>query len=164
VARVASSMFRASRVLAPISTLAIVALGGGCGGGSDQVSAAELVQKGDAICREERASFARVQVHPPANASVAADQTGELIQATERATSALRDLEPPDQLRSGYERYLEARDRVIDQMKRGRDAAENQVSAAYGAAQAAVAREAPERHHLARALGLKVCGSGRSGP
>ena len=163
MARVASRMSRAGRLLAPTSTLAILALGGACGGGSDQVSAAELVQKGDSICRVERSSFARVQAHPPPNASVAADQTAELIQATERANSALRDLEPPDQLRSPYDRYLEARDRVVAEMKRGRDAAENQDSAVYGAAQAAVARDAPERHQLARALGLKVCGSSRAG-
>src|SRR5262245_52022395 len=156
-------MFRASRLLAPISTVAILALVGGCGGASDQVSPAELVQKGDAICRVEHTSFARVQAHPPPNASVAADQTAELIQASERANSALRELEPPDQLRSPYDRYLEARDRVVAEMKRGRAAAENQDSAAYGAAQATVAREAPERHELARALGLKVCGSSRAG-
>ena len=44
-------------------------------------------------------------------------------------------------------------------MKRGEQAADDQDSAAYGAAQAAVAREASRRAKLARALGLKVCSS-----
>jgi hypothetical protein len=132
----------------------------GCGGGgSDQVSAAELVQKADGICGKERSSFARVQAHAPPNASVAADQTDELITATESANSQLRDLKPPEELQAAYDRYLEARDRAVEQMRRGKDAAENQDSAAYGAAQAAVARDAPQRRKLAAALGLSVCSS-----
>jgi hypothetical protein len=47
-------------------------------------------------------------------------------------------------------------------MKRGKSAAEDQDSAGYGAAQAAVARDASQRRKLARALGLKVC-SGNAG-
>jgi hypothetical protein len=152
-------MFRTRRfllILPAVLLLAIVVLGCG-GGGNDQVTAAELVQKADAICAKERGSFARIQAHPPPNASVAADQTDELIKATEDANSQLRDLKPPEELRSSYESYLAARDRVIDQMNRGKDAAQHQDSAVYGAAQAAVARDAPQRRKLARALGFRVC-------
>jgi hypothetical protein len=152
-------MFRARRALPLIPALAILSLGGGCGGGSERVSSAELAQKADEICGKERSSFARIQAHPPPNASVAADQTDELVRATEDANSALRDLKPPEELQPAYDRYLAARDRTIDQMKRGKDAAENQDAAAYGAAQAAVVRDAPERKKLAQALGLKVCSS-----
>jgi hypothetical protein len=150
-------MFRAKRALPLIPAVAILSLGGGCGGGSEQVSATELVQKADAACREERRSFDRIQAHPPPNASVAAAQTAELVSATEKANSQLRELEPPDQLRAAYERYLAARDHVLDEMKRGQDAAESQDSRAYGAAQAAVARDAPQREKLAQSLGFKVC-------
>jgi hypothetical protein len=141
-------------------TVPLVAIGvavPGCGGGSDRVSAAELVQKADEICGKERSSFGRIQAHPPPNASVAADQTDELIRVTEDANSGLRDLRPPEELEPAYDRYLEARNRTLDQMKRGRGAAENQDSAAYGAAQAAAAAEAPKRRKLAETLGLKVC-------
>jgi hypothetical protein len=136
----------------------------GCGGGrgSERVTAADLVQRADEICGKERSSFARIQAHPPPNASVAADQTQELIRVTQDANSQLRDLKPPESLQNPYDRYLEARDRVVDQMNRGRDAAEDQDSAAYGAAQGAVARDAPERRKLARGLGLKVCSSSRA--
>jgi hypothetical protein len=152
-------MFRTRRLLPIIPAVLLLAIViSGCGGGgNDQVTAAELVQKADAICAKERSSFARIQAHPPPNASVAADQTDELIKATEDANSQLRDLKPPEELQSSYDRYLEARHRFIDQMSRGKDAAQDQDSAAYGAAQAAVARDAPERRKLARALGFKVC-------
>ena len=150
-----------SRRIAPVLVFVTVGLAiQACGGGdSEEVSAAELVQKADTACREERSSFDRVQARPPPNASVAAAQTGELILATEKANSQLRDLEPPEQLRSAYGRYLEARDRVLAEMRRGQEAAENQDSATYGAAQAAVARDAPRRRKLAQALGLRVCSS-----
>jgi hypothetical protein len=44
-------------------------------------------------------------------------------------------------------------------MRRGKDAADNQAPKAYGSAQAAVAREAPQRRKLAKSLGLRVCSS-----
>jgi hypothetical protein len=159
-------MFRARRFLLTPPVLVLLAFGGaGCGGGGkkDQVTAAELVQRADAICREERGTFARVQAHPPPSASVAADQTGELLQAAEKANSGLHDLDPPDELQARYERYLEARDSAVDQLKRGQKAAEDKDSAAYGAAQAALARDAPQRRKLADALGLKICSSSRAG-
>jgi hypothetical protein len=156
-------MFR-RRWIAPLLVSIATGVLAGCGGGSgsEQVSAAELVKRADAICAAEKASFNRVQAHPPPNAKIAAEQTDELVQATESASAQLRDLRPPQDLQSAYGRYLEARDRVIDQMNRGKDAAQDQDSAGYGAAQAAVAREAPERRKLARAVGLKVCGSSRA--
>jgi hypothetical protein len=128
------------------------------------VSAAELTQKGDAICREEQDRFDQIQAHAPANASIAADQTGELIDVSGAASSDLGDLEPPDELQDRYDSYLDARAKVIDEMKTGEEAAENQDARAYAAAQTAVAKAAPERRQLASALGFKVCGANpRSG-
>jgi len=152
-------MFRARRVLLLLPTLAFISLVGGCGGGKEPVSAAELAQKADGICREERSAFDRIQAQPPPNAKTAADQTEELIRATEKANSSLEELEPPEALRTPYELYLKARHQVIDEMRRGEDAADNQDSSAYGAAQAAVARDAPQRRKLAESLGLRVCSS-----
>jgi hypothetical protein len=153
-------MFRAICSVCVIPAIALLAIhGAGCDGGEDRVTASELVQMADEICGKERNSFERIQSQPPPNASVAAEQTTELIEVTENANSELRDLRPPEELESAYDRYLEARGRAVDQLKRGRDAAEDQDSAAYGAAQAAAARESPERRRLAEALGLKVCSS-----
>jgi len=143
--------------------LAVLAvIGVGCGSSKQQVSATELVQKADAICRDEQAKFDQIQAHPPANASIASDQTKELIDVTNAASSDLRDLGPPDQLSAPYDAYLQARDAAVDQMKRGQDAADNQDAAGYSAAQTAVARAALRREKLATAVGLRVCGSNPS--
>jgi hypothetical protein len=142
-----------------VPALASVALTAGCGGGKEQVSAAELIQKGDQICRQEQTGFNRIQADPPANASVAADQTQQLIKTADSASAHLGDLEPPDELRARYESYLSARDRAVDEMQKGKDAADDQDSRAYGAAQAAVVRSAAERKAQARSVGFKVCGA-----
>ena len=152
-------MSRAHSALLSLPVLAIAAMGGGCGSSKEELSAAELVQKADRICRQEHAKFEQIQAHAPANASIAADQTKELIDASEAAGSVLRDLEPPESLSNPYELYLKARDSAVEQMKRGREAAESQDSAGYAAAQTAVAKSAPRRRELADAVGLKVCGS-----
>jgi hypothetical protein len=142
-------------LIAPV--VASLVLAAGCGGGKEEVSAAELSQKGDQICREEQRRFDEIQSHPPPNASVAADQTKELIDVAEAANSDLGDLQPPESISDRYDDYLEARDRVVEEMKRGADAAESQDSADYAASQNAVAKSNPRRRHLARSLGFKVC-------
>jgi hypothetical protein len=146
------------RIAGALCALVAIAAAAGCGG-KQQVSAAELVQRGDAICRDEQSTFDEVQAQAPANASDAADQTDELVSAAEDANDKLRDLEPPEGLRTPYDAYLDARDRATDQIKKGQDAAKNQDSTAYGVAQSAVAQTAPQRRKLAGALGFKVCSS-----
>jgi hypothetical protein len=145
-----------------LSAVGAAGLAAGCGGGKEEVSAAELSQKGDEICREEQRRFDQIQAHPPPNASVAADQTKELIDVADAANSDLGDLEPPESLQGRYEDYLDARDRVVEEMRKGADAAESQNSTAYAAAQSAVAKTNPSRRHQAAALGFKVC-SGNPG-
>ncbi len=133
------------------------AVGAGCGGGKEQVSAAELVQKADQACQEEQSRFREIQATPPANASEAADQTKALIEAAENASSTIGDLEPPDELRTQFDAYLNARDQAIEDLKKGQDAAEDQDSHAYGEAQSAVTKSAPHRKKLAGSLGFTVC-------
>jgi hypothetical protein len=146
-----------------LSILAIGAIAVGCGGGKEQVSAAELDQKADQICATEQAKFKQIQAHPLANATAAADQTKELIDVAETANSALDDLEPPDALGGALEIYLGARGDAIDQMKKGQDAADNQDSRTYEEAQTAVVKSAPERQKLAESLGFKVCSANPKG-
>ena len=139
------------------AAVAMISVAAGCGGGKEKVTAAELSQKGDQICREEQRRFSEIQAHSPPNASVAADQTNELIDIADAANSDLADLQPPESVQSRYDDYLDARDRVVDEMKRGADAAESQDSVAYASAQGAVAKTNPKRRHLAKSLGFKVC-------
>jgi hypothetical protein len=139
------------------ATASLAAAITGCGGGPDQVSAEELVQQGDEICQEGQERFEEIQSDPPANSNEAVDQTDLLIQESEDELNALRDLEPPDELRDPFDRYLEARGRALEYLRRGRDAAEGQDSEAYLEAQQGVAKRARERRQLAEAVGFQVC-------
>src|SRR5262249_36658501 len=130
----------ARRMLAPMSSLprivpplicAVTAIAVGCGGGPQAVSSPELVQRADEICGSERGDFAGIQDQPAANAGEAADQTQQLIDVANTELSDLRDLEPPDPQRAAYNAYLEARQRAVDLLQRGKDAADNPDGDAY---------------------------------
>jgi hypothetical protein len=136
----------------------------GCGSGSEEVSDEELVTRGDEICSEERDRFDEVQSVPLTSASVGAKQAGELLDAAEAAQEDLRDLEPSEEIRDTYDRYLEAREEVSDLLERGRQAAEGNDGAAFGKAQEEAAAGADERGQLARELGFEVCSQGGAAP
>jgi hypothetical protein len=154
-----------SRTLAavPLVALAGASAIAGCGG-SDPVSAEELVEQADEICREVNEGFAEIQREPPANAADGAEQADGLLGVTSDAQDRLRDIEPPDELGDPYDRYLETRDEVGDALERGKQAAEDQDGAAYGRAQEEAAAEAPERRRLARELGFSVCSQSAAAP
>lgn len=156
--RVHMNRLRCLWLVLPTAVLAAAAVG--CGGGGKQpVTAAELRQQADQACRTEQQKFRQIQATAPANASDAVDQTKALITVAETASSTIDGLEPPSELQGELDAYLSARGRAIDEMKKGQDAADNQDSQAYGAAQAAVTKSAHERSKLADSLGLKVCSS-----
>jgi len=134
-----------------------LAAAAGCGGGPEDVSAEELVTRGDEICRDGTERFAELQPEPPANAVEAAELTRRLIEVSEDVLNELRDLRPPDELEGGYTRYLEARGRALEFFRRGEDAARAQDAKAYAAAQQGVAKSAAERRRLAEAVGFEVC-------
>jgi hypothetical protein len=154
------------RTLAPVPLVALAGASAiaGCGGGSDSVSAEELVQRGDEICGEVSDGFAEIQQQPPANATDGAEQADGLLGLANDAQDRLREMEPPEELGDSYDRYLEARDEVGDALERGKEAAEDQDGAAYGRAQEEAAAGAPERRRLARELGFGVCSQSAQAP
>jgi hypothetical protein len=152
------------RVLLAIGLAITVAAFAGCGGGSDPVSAEDLVQRADEVCREVERGFAEIQAQPPATAADGAEQADGLLGVANDAQARLREIEPPEELRDSYDRYLESRDEVGDALERGKRAAEDQDGEAYGKAQEEAAAGAPERRRLARELGLQVCSQSPAAP
>jgi hypothetical protein len=154
------------RIFAVIASLALAAAVAvtECGGGSEEVSAEELVQKGDDVCGNVQERFAEIQAAPPASATEGAEQAGELLGVADDAQGELRDLEPPEELRDRYDAYLDARESVSDELERGKQAAEDQDGEAYGKAQEEAVGGAPERRKLARKLGFRVCSQRAGAP
>jgi hypothetical protein len=149
---------RSQTRIAVLSALIAIALtAGGCGDDAEQVSAEELISRGDAICAEGQRRFERVQAQAPATAAIAAEQTEELLDIATDSLNELRGIRPPDELRDRYDAYLEARSRALLLLEQGRDAAADKDAEAYGMAQAKAAAEQRERLRLARAVGFRVC-------
>jgi hypothetical protein len=154
---------RTAALLAAAAALAAVGIAS-CGGGSEEVSAEELVQKGDEVCGKVQERFAEIQAVPPASATEGAEQAGELLGVADDAQAELHDLEPPEELRDRYDAYLDARESVSDELERGKQAAEDQDGEAYGKAQEAAVGGAPERRKLARELGFELCSQSAGAP
>jgi hypothetical protein len=151
----------------PFLALAVTLAAGVAGCGDDapgQVSAEELVAKGDALCKRGQQRFAEIQAEPLRNANDAAAQTRALIQAAEDELNDLRDLVPPDELEAAYNEWLGARVRGIEVFEQGLDAAERDDDMAYVAAQARAAAGAAKRQELAAAIGFTVCSSEPKAP
>lgn len=146
------------RAAIALGTLAL-ALGvlAGCSSDGEQLSAEELVSRGDELCREGQRRFAEIQAQPPANALEASAQTDELVAAASDELNELRRLRPPEELRDAYERYLEARGSALALLEEGRDAAEARDAEAYAEAQAEAAAGAAKRRGLAAAVGFQAC-------
>jgi len=140
-----------------IALVALSAIAIGCGEDTEQVSAEQLVSRGDAICAEGRDRFADIQSEPPANASEASDQTEELVDAATDELNDLRNLRPPDELSDSYEQYLQARGSALELLEEGRDAAKDRDAEAYAEAQTKASADQPERLKLAQAVGFKTC-------
>src|SRR5688572_1854252 len=144
-------------LISVISALLIGLLLAACGEDAEQVTASELVSRGDEICAEGRDRFAEIQERAPANATDAEQLTDDLVQAATDELNELRELRPPDELREAYDRYLEARGSALDRLEEGRDAAAERDADAYAEAQAEVTADAEARIKLAQAVGFKVC-------
>ena len=145
---------RAPLTLVLCSVAAAIA---GCGDDTDDVSAEELVSRGDEICREGRDRFAEIQDAAPQSADEAHEQTEELVDAAAEELDELERLRPPEEMRDAYERYLAARSEALDLLERGRDAAADGDAGAYGDAQTELEAGRRERARLARAVGFRVC-------
>lgn len=142
----------AALVAAPVALAAA-----GCGSDTEQVSAEELVQRGDEICVEGRKEFAEIQSEAPPNASAAADQTDALVEIATDELNELREIRPPAELQDKYDAYLAARGKALELLEEGRDAADDKDADAYGRAQAEAAAAQPERLKLAKAVGFQQC-------
>jgi hypothetical protein len=149
----------------PIRCIAVVALclagvaGAGCGGdeGEATLSAEELTARADEVCAAAAKRFAEAQSRPPATPKRAEAQTAELIALSGTELADLRELSPPEDLAQPYEAYLAARERLLDLLERGREAAAAGDEAAYTEAQTRAIAGQTRRASLARAAGLKEC-------
>jgi hypothetical protein len=123
----------------------------------DELTEADFLAQGDAICREAHAGYEDLQRRPPRTANEAAALTEELSGISRDELDAIRDLAAPASLAASLNRYLEAREKGIERLREGTAAAEDGDALAYAKAQAALASTQEKRLRLARGVGFRQC-------
>ncbi|MFI5121614.1 MAG: hypothetical protein ACHQJ5_01845 [Vicinamibacteria bacterium] len=122
-----------------------------------ELSRGELIARGDEICRKAHEAFAELQKKPPQTAGQATDLTGKLVDIASDELDEIGSLKGPPEFDAEIERYLTARERGIEALRRGRDAAEAGDNDAYVVAQAELADSQLERQRIARRIGFAQC-------
>jgi hypothetical protein len=117
----------------------------------------QFIARADEICRDAHDRFRAVQENQPATAIQAQAQIERLISTAEEELADVEDLREPDSVSESVSRYLEARDKGIDLLRRGLEAARSNDGDAYAEAQADVARGQLARLRLAKEIGLTEC-------
>jgi hypothetical protein len=114
--------------MAGVVTIALA----GCGGSSNkQLSYSAFVSKANAVCRNARAEFSK------------AGSPGEAAPILDKYVKKFKDLKPPDQLKSPYNRFISTSDRQVALLKKGDTAGYNKLNA--------------ETDNLARQMGATDC-------
>jgi hypothetical protein len=124
---------------------------------TEEVSRGELIVRADQICAEANRVFAEQQEKPPQTPEQATELTDNLIGIAEDESKRIAELQGPADVDAEIAAYLEARERGIDLLREGREAAEEGNSDAYEQAQLELERTQPERRAMAREIGFSEC-------
>ena len=123
----------------------------------EELSAAEFLAQGDEICAQAHEEFREVQTSAPRTAADAEEQVQALIDIAETELDGIADLGAPTGLEADVDEYLADRERGIELLRDGLEAARDDDPDAYEQAQAELASQQERRHEVARKLGFTEC-------
>ena len=95
------------RLLLGFAGLAALVAVGGCGGGGGSVSPTDFQAEANHVCRDAQDQFDRIVRATPRTADQAEKQAAALVDVSDQALDNLRRIEPPDDAKDAYERYLD---------------------------------------------------------
>ena len=122
------------RLLLGFAGLAALVALGGCGGGGGSVSPTDFQAEANHVCRDAQDQFDRIVRATPRTADQAEKQAAALVDVSDQALDNLRRIEPPDDVKDAYERYLDARAKAIGFIEDARDAAADTLPVISGPA------------------------------
>jgi hypothetical protein len=147
--------------LALVAMLVAVGAAFDLGPFSDQeggvLTTAQFIAKGDEICRHAHEQFADLQPTPPNTSDEAAVLTGKLLTISEDEYNAIRNLEPPADLKPAVTRYLGARVQGINLIRDAYEAAKSNDPRTYYRDLVRVSKTQVKRLKLAKAVGFTEC-------
>ncbi len=130
----------------------------------EELSRGELIARADQVCHVAREAFEELQTTPPQSSDQAAQLSERLIGIAEDENAEIAQLDGPDDLEPQVAAYLAARERAIELMRKGHEAAADDDPDRYERMQAAVADSQPKRARLAREIGFGACSEPLHGP
>jgi hypothetical protein len=144
-------------VILTAALCALIAVG--CGEKEEPAgpSAAAAIAQGDEICAEARAEVEALRGEAPRTPEDAARLTEGVIATYEAEIADLEELAVPEELSAELDRYLAARERSLEPLRDGLEAARAGDAQAYADAQAEAAAGQVDRTRLARAVGFREC-------
>jgi hypothetical protein len=117
----------------------------------------QFVTRADEVCGDAHDRFREAQRSRPQTAVQAQAETERLIATAEQELADLENLSEPASLSEPLSRYLAARDKGIELLRKGLEAARDNDGEAYATAQVELARGQLERLRLARQVGFSEC-------
>lgn len=123
----------------------------------EDLSAAEFLARGDEICTQAHDDFLDLQSSTPRTPQDAESLTQSLIDVAEDERDSIKDLDPPASLADMVDAYLADRDKGIDILREGLEAARDEDPGGYEVAQAKLAGNQKERQKVAEELGFNKC-------
>lgn len=145
------------RAFALLAIAAAVVFVCACGGSSSVSSASDFQSEANQVCRDAQGQFDRILRTSPRTADQAEKQAAALEDVSDQALDNLHQIDPPDEVKSAYGRYLDARKQAVADIEDARAAAADNDGSAYAAAKRKVAAGQANRRQLALAAGLKSC-------
>lgn len=133
---------------------AVVAALSGCGGG-DRLSQDEWVRESDAICK--RVNDRLEETAQPETMAELVTVLEEGLADVRAAVTDLRELEPPQEIESEVDAWLERVEAAAGQIEIARDAAREKDEVALSKALEAGTEVNDDSNARARKLGLKDC-------
>ena len=139
---------------AAAATAALAACGSG---GASTVSTAGYQAEANRVCRDAEQQLNRIQSVLPRTADQAEKQAAALVNVSQQVLDDLHQIQPPNQLKAAYGRYLRSRERAVGYIEDARDAADRNDASAYDRAKRRLAAQQPLRRELALRAELRDC-------
>ena len=146
-----------SRLLAILMAAAAILVLGSCGGGDSSSSPKQFQTEANQVCKDAEQQLDQIQRTAPRTADQAEKQAAALVDVSKQALDNLHQIEPPDDLKTAYDRYLSAREKAVGFIEDARDAAAHNDAGAYARAKRRLAADQPSRRQLALQVGLHLC-------
>jgi hypothetical protein len=140
-------------LLLPLAAL-LALVAAGCG--SQALSKADYVAKADAICRTYDKKLEALP--SPKSIKDIGTLADNAIPIVDEGIAKLRDLKPPDDLKSGVDHWLDLNKQNLDDFKKLRDAAKKGDASTTQALANQIGQHEKETDAAARKIGLKECG------